>query len=89
MRRLTGQIDRLLCSLERMQLEEYLRYIENKRRLFRVNFLSGLARGLGSAVGFTILGAVVVVVLQHVVVENIPFIGDFLAEVIRIVQERL
>lgn len=88
-KRLMRQVDRLLYSLERMQLEEYLRYVCDKRRLFRVNFWSGVARGLGSAVGFTVLGAVVIVILQQIVVENIPVIGGFLAEVVRIVQERL
>lgn len=87
--KLNAQIDRLLYSLERMQLEEYLKYVEDKRRLFWVNFWSGVARGLGTAVGFTVLGAVVIVILQNVVVDNIPLIGDFLAEVMRIVQERL
>ena len=48
-----------------------------------------MARGFGFAVGFSILGAVVVVLLRYLVVENIPLIGSFLAEVIYAVQERL
>lgn len=84
-----SQLERLLNNFERMELEEYLLYVNDRRRLFRNNLLIGMARGLGSAIGFTVLSAVVIVLLQHIVVENIPVIGDFLAEVVRIVQTRL
>lgn len=87
--RLEDQIKRFTSTLERMQLEEYLRYIENTPRLIRVNFISGLARGVGNAVGFTILGAILVVILKNIVVDNIPLIGEFLAEVLKIVNARL
>lgn len=87
--RLNRQVDRLLGSLERMQLEEYLNYVRDWKRLLWVNFVAGLARGLGMAIGFTILGAAAVVLLQRIVVDNIPWIGDFLAEVIRMAQQKL
>jgi hypothetical protein len=87
--RLKADVDKFAATLERMQLEEYLRYIADPRRLIRVNFVSGVARGVGSAVGFTILGAIVVVIFRHLVIENIPVIGAFLAEVVRVVNERL
>lgn len=87
--RVNRQIDRLACSLERMHLEEYLHYVDNTKKLLWINFLAGIARGLGMAVGFTVLGAVVVVLLQRLVVENVPWIGDFLADVVRVVRDRL
>lgn len=86
---LKSQVERFAATLERMQLEEYLRYIENTPRLIRVNFISGLARGVGSAVGVTILGGIIVALLKNIVVENIPVIGAFLAEVMRVVNARL
>ena len=82
---LERQVDRLLAALERMHLQEYVEYVSNRKRLL----LQGMARGFGFAVGFSILGAVVVVLLRYLVVENIPLIGSFLAEVIYAVQERL
>ena len=86
---LERQVDRLLLSLERMQLREYVEYVTNRKRLLWSSLISGIARGFGFAVGFSILGAVVVVLLRYIVVENIPVIGSFLAEVIYAVQERL
>lgn len=87
--RLVEQLERLLHSLERMQLEDYLNYVNDRKRMFQNNLLIGMARGLGTAVGVTILAAVVIVLLQHLVTQNIPIIGDFLAEVARVVKDRL
>ena len=78
-----------LRALERLQLAEYLRYVQDTRRLMRTQFVSGLFRGMGMAVGFTILGAVLVMLLQALAQRNLPVIGDFLAQLVAIVQSRL
>ncbi len=83
------QLEQLLDNFERMELAEYLDYVRDKKKLFRNNLLIGLARGLGSALGFTLLSAIVIVVLQQVISYNIPVIGDFLAEVVDVVKSRM
>ena len=87
--RVEEQIEKLLYTMERMRFDDYIKYINDRPRLLWLNFMSGLARGFGAAVGFTILGAIVIVLLRNLVVDNIPLIGGFLAEVVRVVQERL
>ena len=84
-RRMDGYLERL----ERLRLPEYIRYIEDRRRFMLMQFLGGLARGLGMAVGFTILGAALVLLLQGLAQRNLPVIGDFLADIVTIVQRRL
>lgn len=88
-RGLVYRLRRQVMKLEAMQLEQYMLYITDTRRFFRRNFLAGVARGLGGAVGFTILGAVVVVILSRLTVGNIPVIGGFLAEIVDVVQKDL
>ena len=78
-----------LERLERLRLPEYIRYIEDRRRFMLMQFLGGVARGLGTAVGFTILGAALVLLLQGLAQRNLPVIGDFLADIVEIVQRRL
>ena len=82
-------IDRLTDMLERMHLDDYLEYVSNRRRMLLSNLFYGLARGLGFALGFTVLGALVIVLLRSLVTENIPIIGNFLAEVIHAIEERM
>lgn len=82
-------IERLVDTLERVQLDEYVEYVSNRRRMIRQNILYGLCRGLGFTLGFSVLGALLAVVLRSLVVDNIPLIGGFLAEVIHAIEARM
>ena len=59
-----------------------------KRRLF-LDLVGGVARGVGFSIGFTVLGALLLYVLQHIALANLPIIGKFLAELVRIVESNL
>ena len=83
------RIDRLMGALERMRLEEYLDHVSNRRRMIAENILYGACRGLGFTLGFSVLGALLAVLLRSLVVDNIPLIGGFLAEVIRAIEARM
>lgn len=83
------KIEELAINMEKAKIHEYVDFVNNKKRLLYVNFLGGVARGFGMAVGFTILGALAIYILQKIISWNIPLIGDFIAEIVRIVQERL
>ena len=82
-------ISKLTDTLERMHLDDYLEYVSNRRRMIWNNLLYGVLRGLGFTLGFTVLGALVVVLLRHLLVITIPGIGDFLAEVIHAIEARM
>lgn len=86
---LKERIEQLSLNLERMKLAEYVELLNRPWRLFYINFMSGLARGLGIAVGFTLLSAVVLIVLQRLMVLNLPGVSYFIAEVVRLVQLQL
>lgn len=75
-------IEKLMGTLERMQLNEYVEYVSNRKRLVGLNLLQGMLRGLGFSFGFTVLGAALVVIFKNVLSDNIPLIGGFIAEVI-------
>lgn len=86
---MANKLDEHLMALERLRLPEYIRYLEDKRRFYRMQLVGGMVRGLGTAIGFTILGAVLVWLLQGLAQRNLPVIGDFLAEIVSLVQHRL
>ena len=82
-------IERLIGTLERMDLERYLEHVSNRRRMVLTNLFYGMLRGLGFSFGFTVLGAAAIVLLQHLLTDNIPLIGGFIAEVIHAIEERM
>ena len=80
--RIHDKLNQLANTIERLKLTEYIRYLSDKKRVFWYNFLIGVAKGFGAAVGFSVLGAILIVILQNLAMENIPGIGKFLAEVL-------
>ncbi len=79
---LFNKIERLSMTLERMQLDQYLKFVSDKKRMLLMAFLGGMARGVGFMFGFSTVGAIAVHILVQVVLKNIPGIGEFLSEVI-------
>jgi len=85
---LKDQIAQWIEATQRLGLAEYIRYMDNKRRWFWKHFFGGVARGLGMAVGFTILGAVLIMVLQDLARHNLPLIGDLLVQIMDMVENQ-
>lgn len=82
-------IDRLILALEKMNLKAYLDLVTNRRRMIVNSLLYGILRGLGFSIGFTILGAAMVVLLKYMLDNNLPQFSGFIAEVIHAIEERM
>jgi len=87
--RLNQRVVKLVQEFEKFNIAEYLILLNNPRRFFWINFLGGVARGLGVALGATVVAAILLSILQRVVVLNLPIIGDYIAEIVRIVQDQM
>ena len=83
------RIERMERALERLRLDEYVAYVTDRKRMALDSLLWGVCRGLGFTLGFSVLSAVLAVLLRGVVTDNIPVIGGFLAEVIRAIEARM
>jgi hypothetical protein len=92
----TDQNNKLLQKLEQATdafaksgMADYVELYRRPRRMLWLNFIAGLARGFGMAVGFTVIGAVFLLILARLATFNLPIIGEFVADVARIVQNEL
>lgn len=83
-----GRLTRLMQHLEAMRVAEYVELLQKPHRLILLNFVAGLFRGLGIVIGATLLVAIMLNVLQRLLILNIPGIGSFVAEIIRIVEQK-
>ena len=54
--------------------------------MLKRNFLAGIARGVGIGIGVTIITAILVILLQKIVTLNIPIIGEYIADIVKIVE---
>ncbi len=76
-------------NMEKFKLVDYVYYLEHPRKMLFANFIGGLARGFGVAIGFTMLTALTIYVLNLIVRWNLPVIGEFISELVDIVQKNL
>lgn len=79
----------VIAGWERFGVAEYAQFFANPLRVVWVNVLGGLARGVGVAVGFTIVTAVLLWFLGRLARLNLPIIGQFVADIARIVEHEL
>lgn len=75
-------INRLLLLLDRSKFADYVELMQHKRVLFFRNFVAGLFRGMGFAMGFMLLSALALYLLNALVDLGIPVLGDFIAQLL-------
>jgi len=81
-----GIVDKLVRHLESLRIAEYMELLQHPTRLILTNLVGGMARGLGIAIGATVVFAVVLSFLHQLILLNIPGIGGFIAEIMHIVE---
>ncbi|AJE53264.1 DUF5665 domain-containing protein [Paenibacillus polymyxa] len=76
-------------QMERTRIADYALLLNKPWRLLWLNLISGVSRGIGIALGFTFFAATIIYVLQVLGALNLPIIGDYIADIVRIVQRQL
>ncbi|MCL6614441.1 MAG: DUF5665 domain-containing protein [Firmicutes bacterium] len=84
-----SKLDRFIFSLVKADLTARAELWFKPARLLWWNFLGGLARGFGIAVGLTIVAAAFLSFLGRLAAMNLPVIGRFVAEIVRLVELHL
>lgn len=84
-----SRFERIAIQVEQSKIQEYVSYLEDPKRLIRINLLMGIARGFGFAVGFALLTALVVYALQWVIRMNLPLISKFVADIFYLANQYL
>lgn len=84
---LNSKIDNLITLLEKSNLEDIGDLFASKKELIKRNFLGGLFRGIGIGMGVTIITAILLIVLRRIVALNIPIIGEYISDIVEIVEK--
>lgn len=86
---LLEKLEKTIEALDKAGVAEWIELFRRPRRLLVINFFSGLARGFGIAVGFTVVGAIFLVLLGRIAQLNLPIISEFVTDIVRLVQLEL
>ncbi len=80
------ELEQLVIRLENCGLTEYLKVSGNKRKVLLLNFMSGIARGLGFTVGTAMVLAIVYKVIATIVSMNIPYLTELLTDFVEFIK---
>lgn len=78
------KVTKLSKEIDKARIADYINMLENPKRLLYINFLIGLARGFGTAIGLTVLAALSIYVLTQFV--DLPLIGSYVAKLLTIIE---
>lgn len=62
-------------------------YCGSKKEIIIRNLIAGIFRGVGIGIGVTIITAILVMLLQKIVTLNIPVIGEYISDIVEIVEK--
>lgn len=82
----TDVLKEISTQLEKAKFGAYIDLMQNPFRMISLNLFAGIARGFGFAMGFAILGAIVLYLMQRLVVLNLPIIGGIITEIVKLVK---
>ncbi len=85
-KKLEEKLDELLEKFNQKKINDFVEIVCSPKRLFFRSFMSGIAKGIGIAIGFSLLGAVLIYLLRYIVMLNLPVIGAFLKDIWDIMQ---
>lgn len=86
LKKLNNKIDKINESLEKSNILEISYIIGNKKEILKRNLIAGISRGVGIGIGITIITAIIVFLLRRLIMLNIPVIGDYIADIVEIVE---
>ena len=84
---LSRQLENIDRKLEKSNKLEWSYILGDKKEIIKRNFLAGIFRGIGIGIGVTIITAMIVIVLQKIVTLNIPVIGEYISDIVDIVEK--
>ena len=79
------RVDALLNRLDNLGLRQYVALSQNLPKILWLNFLSGIARGLGFTIGTAIILAVIYKAIRALIDMNIPYLTAMLEHLVLLI----
>ena len=83
---LNKKLDDLNYAMTKSKFLDLVELLGNRKELFFRNIWTGIVKGIGIGIGVTIITAIIVIILQKIVTWNIPVIGEYIADIVDIVE---
>ena len=80
------QLNNLNNTLNKNKILELIEIAGDSRKYLVRNFMSGISKGIGIGIGFSIITALIVYVMQKIIRLNIPVLSQYISDIVEIVE---
>ncbi len=80
------QLNNLNNTLNKNKVLELIEIAGDSRKYLVRNFMSGISKGIGIGIGFSIITALIVYVMQKIIRLNIPVLSQYISDIVEIVE---
>lgn len=84
--KLYGMISQLNKTMTNNNVIDLVEILGNTKEMLKRNLIAGIFKGIGIGIGVTIITAIIIFLLQKIVKLNIPIIGEYISDIVEIVQ---
>ena len=84
---LNEKLDNINYILSKNRVIDLVELLGDRKKLFFRNLWSGMVKGIGIGIGVTLITAIIILILRKIVMLNIPIIGEYIADIVEIVQK--
>lgn len=88
-KKINKKIDNINTKLDKSMILEIPYIVGSKKEIIKRNFLAGIARGIGSGIGWALVSALIIYLLRKLIALNLPVLGDYITDIVSIVQKKL
>lgn len=79
------QLNKLNYIFSKNKVLDLIELTGNTKKFLIRNFTSGIIKGIGIGIGFSIITAIIIYLLQKIIKLNIPVISQYISDIIEIV----
>lgn len=86
-KRIEKKIDEINKKIEESNLIEISYILGSKKEILKRNLIAGISKGIGIGIGVTIVTAFIIYLLRKLLLLNLPIIGDYISDIVEIVEK--
>jgi hypothetical protein len=89
--RLNNNLEKMSLQMEKAGFFDYVSLLQKPWKLIWINFIGGLFRGLGMAVGMGLVAAILLTVIVFLLKQmvNMPLLGQTFGEIMKLANQYL
>ena len=85
--KISQKLDKISKRIEAHHMVDYYEVAFHMKGMIWKNFVIGIAKGIGIALGFSVIGGLIIYLLRKIVMLNLPVIGALIRDVMSVVEE--